>query len=241
MLNNILNNEYTVPVLITLLIICIIIIIVMSYFLIKPKTILSKEQILSDNIEKNNLDTIKETTLQNSKNNNSRNPMIKGTDTVKNEKVKINKDIKRISTNEIDNNRKRKNDQVILHEEGRKVLIKDSVLGGKTESFNPFYSKPEKLDYTNLSIVDGALVESAAGKASYYRFWKYENRLFFEFFCEESRLLKTINNHSVTIDPFCQKSDDSKSHIEAESISTVKFGELDSNLRIVSKPIIKYN
>ena len=133
------------------------------------------------------------------------------------------------------------NQQKILSEEeaGKKRDVE--LLKKKKRDFNPFRSKPENLSYTNLSIVDGELTESTLGKASYYRYWTYENRFFFEFFCEDFRLSKAINNHSVLIDPFCQKSADSKPYQEAKSIVIIDFGELDSNLKIINKPLIKYN
>nr|WP_311521887.1 hypothetical protein [uncultured Porphyromonas sp.] len=99
---------------------------------------------------------------------------------------------------------------------------------------------PETYIYTYLSVEEGRFVESTLGKTSYYRYRVINDRLFFEFFCEDSRVSKAINNHSAIIDPFCIRTDDSKPYNEAKFIETREKGELDSNLDIMSKPLVHF-
>lgn len=110
----------------------------------------------------------------------------------------------------------------------------------RKQSFNPRISKPENVTYINLGVSDGKLVPCSVGQTSYYRYWEYEGRFFYEFFCEPSKVAKAVNNRSVIIDPFCQKDSDSVAVDESKSMTINEFGELDGNLNIISKSIISY-
>lgn len=110
----------------------------------------------------------------------------------------------------------------------------------KKQSFNPRKTKPEKIVYTNLAVSDGRLVICAVGQTYYYHSWEYEGRCFFEFFCEQSKAAKAFNNHSVILDPFCQKDSYSISVDEAKAMEIIEFGELDKELNIISKSIIRF-
>lgn len=110
----------------------------------------------------------------------------------------------------------------------------------RKQSFNPRTTKPEIVVYTNLAVSDGHLVPCTVGQNYYYHSWEYEGRYFFEFFCEQSKAAKAINNRSVILDPFCQKDSKSVPVDEAKLMEIIEFGEVDKELNIISKSIIRF-
>lgn len=110
----------------------------------------------------------------------------------------------------------------------------------RKQSFNPRTTKPENVVYTNMAVSDGHLVPCTIGQNYYYHSWEYEGRYFFEFFCEQSKAAKAINNRSVILDPFCQKDSKSVPVDEAKSMENIEFGEVDKELNVISKLIIRF-
>lgn len=107
-------------------------------------------------------------------------------------------------------------------------------------SFNPKTTKPSDVTYKELAVSEGRLVTCSIGQTPYYRSWEYEGRFFYEFFCEKTKAAKAVNNHSVIIDPFCQKGSASVSIEEAKRMTIIEFGEIDSNNSVISKSIILF-
>lgn len=121
--------------------------------------------------------------------------------------------------------------------EERKKQREQQAAKERIRNFNPKTTKPENAVYTDLTVSEGELAPWSVGWPQYYRSWEYEGRFFFEFSSEQAEA-KAINNHSVIIDPFCQKSTDSVSFEEANQVVTKEYGEIDSNYTVVSKSII---
>lgn len=239
MLDNVWEKEDIVSVLVILLFICITVIIIMSlliYFLLrKSKDYLYIIKRMRSGEKKTNSYKDKQKTVAKSSESKNKGKSI---NTNANVPARNNTDSPVTPTKNVTSENEAKNlEKMSCKDDGTKMTNTEIL---KKESFNSSLSKSEEPCYTNLSIDSGSFVESTIGKTPYYRYWQNEGKLFFEFFCEESLLSKAINNHSVIIDPFCQKSNESISHAEAKSILTIKPGELDSNLKIVSKSIIKY-
>lgn len=110
----------------------------------------------------------------------------------------------------------------------------------RKQLFNPKTTKPENVVYNNLAVSDGHLVPCTVGQNYYYHSWEYEGRYFFEFFCEQSKAAKAINNRSVILDPFCQKDSKSVPVDEAKLMEIIEFGEVDKELNIISKSIVRF-
>lgn len=229
MFDEILNNKI-VLILIGLLCFCIIVIIVMLIFFFKEK----RENIDTHVANKKKSPMQKSSTKQAGTSHTSSDGSVHSSNTRNGKKAK---DSYRTSSSESPMFQK----EIQNQREDAETDIQTELFEKKKQVSSPPDSKPENEDYTNLSVVDGKLVETTVGKISYYRLWQKGDRFFFEFFCDESRLAKVIHNHSVLIDPFCQNSSDSMSYSEAKSISTIEKGEMDCNLKIISKPIIKYS
>ena len=111
----------------------------------------------------------------------------------------------------------------------------------RRKSFNPKVSRPENAIFSYLAVYDGHLVSCAVGQTAYYRFWEYDGKRYFEFYCEPSKAPKAFNNRSVIIDPFCQKDNDSVPVDEAKAFTTLEFGEIDANLNIISKSLVRFD
>lgn len=145
---------------------------------------------------------------------------------------------KKLSAKQLRNlQRKEDNARKRQEELERKAALAEAK---RKATFDPCILKPENVKYTDLSVVDGKLVPWSLGKTSYYHYWEYDGRYFFEFSCEKSKVAKAINNRSAVIDPFCQKDSSSVAVDAANDIITDKFGELDSELNVISKSTIIY-
>ena len=111
----------------------------------------------------------------------------------------------------------------------------------RRKSFNPKVSIPENAVFSDLAVSDGHLVPCAVGQTAYYRTWEYDGKRYFEFYCEPSKAPKAFNNRSVIIDPFCLKDNDSVPVDEAKTFTTLEFGEIDANLNIISKSLVRFD
>ena len=111
----------------------------------------------------------------------------------------------------------------------------------RRKSFNPKVSIPENAVFSDLAVSDGHLVSCAVGQTAYYRTWEYDGKRYFEFYCEPSKAPKAFNNRSVIIDPFCLKDNDSVPVDEAKTFTTLEFGEIDANLNIISKSLVRFD
>ena len=127
-----------------------------------------------------------------------------------------------------------------LKQETEQKQHEEESLERERKAFNPKRSKPENVTYQGLAVSEGRLVPCALGQTSYYHYWEYEGRRFYEFYCEPFKFAKAVNNRSVILDPFCQKDSDSVCEDLSKSIKIIEFGELDKNLSIISKSIISY-
>ena len=121
--------------------------------------------------------------------------------------------------------------------EKRKKQREQQAAKERIRNFNPKTTQPENAVYTDLTVSEGGLAPWSVGWPQYYRSWEYEGRFFFEFSSEQAEA-KAINNHSVIIDPFCQKSVDSVSFEEANQVVTKEYGEIDNNYTLISKATI---
>lgn len=99
---------------------------------------------------------------------------------------------------------------------------------------------PKDVVYTFLKISDGQLVEALPSQIPYYRKWEFQGKIYYEFFCDSTKMAKAINNRSVLVEPFCDKDSSSLPYDSASAIKTLVFGELDSSNIIKTKTKIKY-
>lgn len=111
----------------------------------------------------------------------------------------------------------------------------------RRKSFNPKVSIPENAVFSDLAVSDGHLVSCAVGQTAYYRTWEYDGKRYFEFYCEPSKAPKAFNNRSVIIDPFCLKDNDSVPVDEAKTFTTLEYGEIDANLNIINKSLVRFD
>lgn len=98
--------------------------------------------------------------------------------------------------------------------------------------------RPTDDSYLFLKVSDGKLVLSDT--ISYYRAWLFNNVLYYEFYCDKSKIAKVINNRSALLEPFCEKDLTSEDANNATSILSIKPGILENNsYEITEKTIIK--
>lgn len=120
-----------------------------------------------------------------------------------------------------------------------KYEIKKIGRNGKIDQSN-VPTKPEDASYIYMNVSNRKLIVSDVS-SSYYRAWKHKDVLYYEFYCEESKMAKAINNRSVLIDPFCMKDVSSAEADEAKSIVTLNPGRLElESYEIIDKTTIKY-
>lgn len=118
-----------------------------------------------------------------------------------------------------------------------KETIKEEVEANQEKMNEP---TPSETKYTSLTISDGKLVEATIGQTVYYRSWLQKGRIFFEFYCERSRMMKAINNRSAILDPCCIKDESSVLPDQANYVENIRPGELDSDYSIIKKTTIKF-
>lgn len=120
-----------------------------------------------------------------------------------------------------------------------KYETKKTGRNGKIDQSN-VPTKPEVVSYIYMNVSNRKLIVSDVS-SSYYRAWKYNDVLYYEFHCEKSKMAKAINNRSVLIDPFCIKDISSTEADESNSIAALTPGKLESeSYEIIDKTTIKY-
>lgn len=102
-------------------------------------------------------------------------------------------------------------------------------------------NRPLNAEYKYMKVSEGKFEISDNNQTSYYRCWEYNGKVYYEFYCEESKMAKAINNGSVLIEPFCLKTRDSINPDTATKVISISPGVLDFvNNRIIEKTTIKY-
>jgi len=101
-------------------------------------------------------------------------------------------------------------------------------------------SHPIAISYERLTLGgDGNLVLCEEGYPVYYRAWKERERIKFEF-VNSDRTKKAINNRSTFIEPFCNKTEESKFPDESDFIETITPGILNDDYTVKEKAVIRY-
>lgn len=98
--------------------------------------------------------------------------------------------------------------------------------------------RPLNIEYTYLTVSDKKLSEALMGQASYYRAWRFKEKVLFEFSSEKT--LKAINNRNAIIEPFCEKDPSSVPADQASNIEICKPGILNDDYTVNTKSIIKF-
>ena len=93
--------------------------------------------------------------------------------------------------------------------------------------------------FNELTVINGNLVKAESEQTTYYRTWRENGLLLFEF-VNNDRTRKAINNRTIVIEPFCTKRDDSKSPDLSEEIETKTPGILNDDYTLKKKAEIIY-
>jgi hypothetical protein len=86
---------------------------------------------------------------------------------------------------------------------------------------------------------NGNLIHCEEGYPAYYRAWKEKEKIKFEF-VNSDRTKKAINNRSTFIEPFCNKTEESKLPDESDHIETITPGILNDDYTVNVKAVIRY-
>ena len=86
---------------------------------------------------------------------------------------------------------------------------------------------------------NGNLIHCEEGYPAYYRAWKEKEKIKFEF-VNSDRTKKAINNRSTFIEPFCNKTEESKLPDESDFIETITPGILNDDYTVNVKAVIRY-
>ena len=101
-------------------------------------------------------------------------------------------------------------------------------------------SRPMTVTYERLTLGgNGNLIHCEEGYPVYYRAWRERERIKFEF-VNSDRTKKAINNRSTFIEPFCNKTEESKFPDESDFIETITPGILNDDYTVKEKAVIKY-
>ena len=101
-------------------------------------------------------------------------------------------------------------------------------------------SRPITVTYERLTLGgEGNLIHCEEGYPVYYRAWREHERIKFEF-VNSDRTKKAINNRSTYIEPFCNKTEESKFPDESDSIETITPGILNDDYTVKEKAVIRY-
>ena len=101
-------------------------------------------------------------------------------------------------------------------------------------------SHPVAISYERLTLGgDGNLVHCEKGYPVYYQAWRECERIKFEF-VNSDRTKKAINNRSTFIEPFCNKTEESKFPDESDFIETITPGILNDDYTVKEKAVIRY-
>lgn len=102
-------------------------------------------------------------------------------------------------------------------------------------------SRGDEPKYTKLRVSGGKLEECLRGQVSYYRCWREEGRILYEFSSDPSSKERlAINNHSTQIDPFCQIENGSTDVEFTKHVEVTKAGELNEDYTVKSKCVVKF-
>ena len=129
-----------------------------------------------------------------------------------------------------------------LRKENEKIKEKIIIQNGNEKRSN---NKDETEKYINesdfiyLTPLEGPLVEAGPEHVVYYKAWKKDGKIYFEF-VNNDRTKKAINNRTSIIEPFCEKVESSKSPDASEMIATITPGLLNDDYTIIDKAKIEY-
>lgn len=94
-------------------------------------------------------------------------------------------------------------------------------------------------NFIELAVINGSLVKAESEQTTYYRSWRENEQIMFEF-VNNDRTRKAINNRTVIIEPFCIKLESSKSPDNSEEIETKTPGILNDDFTLKKKAEIIY-
>ena len=94
-------------------------------------------------------------------------------------------------------------------------------------------------NYYELAVINGNLVKAESEQTTYYRAWRENGQILFEF-VNNDRTRKAINNRTIIIEPFCIKLEQSKSPDVSEEIETITPGILNDDYTLRKKVEIIY-
>ena len=131
----------------------------------------------------------------------------------------------------------------------QEMNISHSISGNPSSVPSSIANKRKPNDENSRSIVatyerltlggDGNLIYCEEGYPVYYRAWRERERIRFEF-VNSDRTKKAINNRSTFIEPFCNKTEESKFPDESDFIETITPGFLNDDYTVKEKAIIRY-
>ena len=113
---------------------------------------------------------------------------------------------------------------------------KKDVDENKNTNSNPLVGQ---LNYIELAVINGNLVEAESEQTTYYRAWRENGQILFEF-VNNDRTRKAINNRTIIIEPFCIKLEYSKSPDVSVEIETITPGFLNDDYTLRKKAEIIY-
>ena len=121
---------------------------------------------------------------------------------------------------------------------GNPLPVSSSIANKRKANYEN--SRPIAVTYERLTIVgDGKLINCEEGYPVYYRAWRESDWIKFEF-VNSDRTKKAINNRSTFIEPFCNKTEESKFPDESDFIETITPGILNDDYTVKEKAIIRY-
>ncbi len=114
-----------------------------------------------------------------------------------------------------------------------------STIANKRKANNE-NSRPIAVTYERLTLGgNGNLIHCEEGYPVYYRAWKEREKIKFEF-VNSDRTKKAINNRSTFIEPFCNKTEESKFPDESDFIETITPGVLNNDYTVKEKAVIRF-
>lgn len=108
----------------------------------------------------------------------------------------------------------------------------------RTEIEDKNTEKPQNPEYKYLTVTNGKLTVTSVDQVYYYRAWSKNGNYYFEFF--SNKTAKAINNRSVIIEPFCDKTSSSITPDQASSVESCQPGTLNSDFTLNTKTKIRF-
>lgn len=111
--------------------------------------------------------------------------------------------------------------------------------GGEGDVDKEEKEEADSARYTMLSVKDGKLVpipESA--EDSYFKCWREDNKLMFDFCVRKGRLKRVLNNQDYFLTPFCEVERLNQAYVET-SIENVEPGQLGEDYSVAKKAKVK--